>query len=168
MLIKTILVLTFIALLFIYTFYLERFAGSSILGMQGYHILNFSALFVAGSLLSSLGFNKVQFRKFPFFVYTIIFSLLVLTVSIYFNYYGTLKHIIFPVIILLIGYMPIPVLSNFSKIGDMSYGIYVYSFPVSLTLMYFFNLMTFQLMIFSIFISIIFGYLSWHLIEKML
>lgn len=165
-LIRIILLLSFLVLFFVNNFYLERFAGSSVLGMQGYHILNFTAFFVAGSLLSSLGFNLVQNRNTPFFVYSIIFSLIILILSIYFNYYSNLKHIIFPIVILLIGYIQIPVISNFSKIGDMSYGIYIYGFPVAQTLMFFFNLTTFQLMMLSLVISILFGYYSWHLIEK--
>jgi peptidoglycan/LPS O-acetylase OafA/YrhL len=67
---------------------------------------------------------------------------------------------------LLIGYFPIPLLSNFRKIGDMSYGIYIYSFPIEQTFMYYFKFNIYELMISSLVVSIIFGYLSWHFIEK--
>ena len=68
--------------------------------------------------------------------------------------------------VLLIGYMPIKILSDFRKIGDMSYGIYIYSFPIAQIIMYSLSLSTYELMVYSILVSIVFGYLSWHLIEK--
>jgi peptidoglycan/LPS O-acetylase OafA/YrhL len=48
----------------------------------------------------------------------------------------------------------------------MSYGIYIYSFPIQQTLVFFLRLKTYELMILSVVVSIVFGYLSWHLIEK--
>lgn len=65
-----------------------------------------------------------------------------------------------------IGFIPLPFIRTFGKFGDMSYGIYIYSFPIQQTFMYFFKLKTYELIILSIVCSIIFGYLSWHLIEK--
>ena len=55
---------------------------------------------------------------------------------------------------------------NFDKIGDMSYGIYIYSFPVQQALMCCYALSLYQLMFWSLVISIVLGYLSWHLVEK--
>ena len=69
-------------------------------------------------------------------------------------------------IVLTLGFRSLPFFSTFGKIGDMSYGIYIYSFPIQQTLMFFFNLNTDQLIIYSLLASIVFGYLSWHLIEK--
>jgi peptidoglycan/LPS O-acetylase OafA/YrhL len=49
---------------------------------------------------------------------------------------------------------------------DASYVIYIYSIPIQQTLMYFFKLKTYELIILSVMCSIVFGYLSWHIIEK--
>ena len=65
------------------------------------------------------------------------------------------------------GLNPIPFIYNIGeKIGDLSYGIYIYGFPVQQTLMYYFKLNYLELMVYSLIISYIFAYFSWHLIEK--
>lgn len=163
---KVILFSSLVLLIFVCNTSLDRFAGSSIIGMQGYHILNFSAFFVCGSFLASLGFDEIKNKGKLFMVVFLLLVVSVLIVSVYFNKYNTFKHILFPIIILLIGYFPIPLLSNFRKIGDMSYGIYIYSFPIEQTFMYYFKFNIYELMISSLVVSIIFGYLSWHFIEK--
>jgi peptidoglycan/LPS O-acetylase OafA/YrhL len=52
------------------------------------------------------------------------------------------------------------------KIGDISYGVYIYAFIVQQALMYYFGLGTFELTLASIIITYILAYGSWHLIEK--
>jgi peptidoglycan/LPS O-acetylase OafA/YrhL len=145
----------------LYNFYLSRFGGSSLFGLLGLHVLNLGTFFIGGSLLASLQFEKIKNKNLILFV-----SLLILMLSLNFNCYDLIKHIIFPVVVLLIGFIPLPFLRTFGKFGDMSYGIYIYSFPIQQTLMYFFKLKTYELLILSVMISILFGYLSWHLIEK--
>lgn len=161
-----LLFLSVIILILVYNFFMQRFAWSSLFGMQGFHILNFGAFFVVGSLLASLNFDAIQSKSKLFIIGFVLITLSVLIVSVHFNYYNAFKHILFPFLILSLGYMPIPLLVKFAKLGDASYGIYIYSFPVSQTLMYFFILNTQELIIISLVISIFFGYLSWHLIEK--
>ncbi|MCF7560319.1 acyltransferase [Sabulilitoribacter multivorans] len=147
-------------LLFIYNFFLSRFAGSSVFGMLGYEILDLGTFFVCGSLLAAFEFEKVN-KKWVLWV-----IILLAIVSIHFNFYSNVKHIVLPMIILMVGFMPLPFFSTFGKIGDMSYGIYIYSFPIQQTLVYFFKLNVYQLIFWSLLLSILFGYLSWHLIEK--
>lgn len=155
-----LLTFCFVSLLIIYNGFLYRFAGSTIFGMNGYEILDLGTFFVCGSLLSALNFEKL------FKAWFIPLSIFMAMLSIYFNIYDMVKHIVLPVIILSIGFTPLPFFSTFGKMGDMSYGIYIYSFPIQQTLMYFYKLDVFQLMFWSVLISILFGCLSWHLIEK--
>lgn len=157
---QTLLGLALTILLITYNFFLERFAGSSILGMQGYHILNLGTFFVCGSFLASIEFKKYN-SKWILYV-----SMILLLVSIYYHFYSEVKHILLTIIVMSVGFMPLPFFSDFGRIGDMSYGIYIYSFPIQQTLVYFFKLHTYDLMLYSVFISIGFGYLSWDLIEK--
>src|SRR5690606_24424688 len=86
--------------------------------------------------------------------------------SLYFNCYDLLKHIVLPFLVLLLGFLPVRGIKCFGKLGDASYGIYIYSFPIQQTLVWFFKMDASILMIYSILLSIVFGYLSWHLIEK--
>lgn len=156
-----VLLLTFLSFYLIYQFFLDRFASSKVFGMLGYEILNLGTFFIMGSLLASVQFEKYKYN-YVFFGVAVIF----LFVSIYFNNYGIVKHLIFPIIIIFLGYYVLPFLSIFGKYGDASYGIYIYSFPIQQALMYYFQLKTYPLLIWSCLLSIIFGYLSWHFIEK--
>ena len=151
----------FILFYSIYNFYLTRFSSSTLFGIQGYHLLNLGTFFIAGSLLSSMQFESLKYKKLILGV--VIFILLI---SLFLNEYNSVKHIILPIIIMLIGFMPLPFISTFGKFGDMSYGIYIYSFPIQQTLMYFFKMNTYTLMFTSVLLSITFGFLSWHWIEK--
>ena len=151
----------FILFYFLYNFYLNRLAGSTLFGIQGLHLLNLGTFFIGGSLLSSIQFEKLKYKSVILGM-----ALLVLVLLFSFNRYDLGKHIVFPMVVILMGFIPLPFLSAFGKWGDMSYGIYIYSFPIQQTLMYFFKMNTYTLMFTSVFLSISFGYLSWHLIEK--
>jgi len=61
----------------------------------------------------------------------------------------------------------IPKLSSFNKLPDISYGLYLYGWPISNLLIHFQpNINYWILNIESLFISILLGLLSWYLIEK--
>ena len=158
--VRIILVTVFSVLFITFNFFMARFDGSKILGMQGFHILNLGAFFVAGSLLASFKFEELKNQVF------LAATVVVFIFSIYFGFYNVSKHIVFPILVILIGFTPLPYFSAFGKMGDPSYGIYIYSFPIQQTLVYFLKFNVFELMLYSVIISIVFGYLSWHLVEK--
>ena len=151
----------FLLFYLIYNLYFTRFSSSTLFGIQWYHLLNLGTFFIAGSLLSSMQFERLKYKKLILGV-----VLFILFLSLFLNEYNSVKHIILPIIIMLIGFMPLPFISTFGKFGDMSYGIYIYSIPIQQTLMYFFKMNTYTLMFTSVLLSISFGFLSWHWIEK--
>ncbi|MCL9809089.1 acyltransferase family protein [Flavobacterium luminosum] len=156
-----LLLLAFFSFYILYQFYLERFASAEIFGMLGYEILNLGTFFIAGSILACVKFEKYKYN-FVFFG----MAVLLFVGSIYYNYYSMVKHIVFPIIIIFSGYYTLPFLSTFGKYGDASYGIYIYSFPIQQALVYYFQLDTYSLIVYSCLLSVIFGYLSWHWVEK--
>jgi peptidoglycan/LPS O-acetylase OafA/YrhL len=157
----SILLFVYVFFIILYNFYLSRFAESSLMGFQGGHVINLGAFFIAGSVLASLKFQNWRYKKS-----LLVIVGLLLVLSLYFNYYDAVKHMIFPVLVVLIGFIPVKFLSGFGKAGDASYGIYIYSFPLQQTLMHFFKMNTYTLMFVSVIISITFGFFSWHYIEK--
>lgn len=159
--VQLLLFMSFVVLNLGYNFYLGRLGGSSLLGMQGLHILNLGAFFVCGSLFASLRIEQIKNKGF-----ILLIAILIFVLSVYFNFYDAIKHIVLPIVILLIGFIPLPFINTFGKIGDMSYGIYIYSFPIQQTMMYFFKFNKYELILSSVIVSITLGYLSWHLIEK--
>ncbi|AUS04133.1 acyltransferase family protein [Pseudotamlana carrageenivorans] len=160
-LVRVVIGAVFIVMLICYNFFLQRFGGASVLGMQGSHILNLGLFFVCGSFLATLRLEHIKNKKA-----VLLIGAMVLLISVYFNFYMHIKHIMLPIVVLLIGFIPLPFFSSFGKFGDASYGVYIYSFPVQQGLMYFFELKLYPLMFLSVFISIILGYLSWWLVEK--
>ncbi len=144
----------------LYLFFLGRFSGSSILGMQGYHILHLGNYFIAGSLLASLKFEKYKSNA------VLIVLFLILILALYYNFYNQIKHVVLSMFIIIIGYTPIRGIKDFGKLGDASYGIYIYSFFIQQLLMWFFKFNTLHLIIYSLLISTLCGYVSWYLIEK--
>lgn len=69
--------------------------------------------------------------------------------------------------VILIGNASFPLIKSLGKkIGDISYGIYIYAFPIQQSLVHFFHPNPLQLMIYCILITLPFAFLSWHLIEK--
>ena len=114
--IKPCLFVSFILLLVTHTFFLERFSDSSVLGMRGYDIINFGAFFTFGSLLASLNFDKIKDKSQLFFITLIGLLVLISMVSIYFDFYIYIKHVVYSLLIILIGYTPLPFFSDFGKI----------------------------------------------------
>lgn len=147
-------------LLFLFIFFFKTFGEVNFINLKAQFFFNLGTFFAMGSLLASINFQKYVSKKKLFLI------ILLFLMSLYFEVFTVLKHIIFSLLILIIGYIKVPYISTFGKYGDASYGIYIYSFPIQQSLMYYFQLKTCPLMLISCLLSIIFGYLSWHLIEK--
>jgi peptidoglycan/LPS O-acetylase OafA/YrhL len=126
------------------------------------HLLDLGIFFIAGSILAALNIEKFTNKK-----KLLIFICLLITLSICFNFYNYTKYITFPILLILFGLNPSPVICNVvDKFGDLSYGIYIYAFPVQQTLVYYMRLNYFDLMIYSLIITFLLAYISWHIIEK--
>lgn len=125
-------------------------------------MLDLGAYFAAGVLLSAHGFENLPYKKG-----ILLLTFLILWASIFFQFFGIVQHIILPPFFILAAIIPVKMFYKFTdKIGDLSYGIYIYAFPVQQTLMYYFGFNYMELMLYSTILSIFFGYLSWHLVEK--
>ncbi|WP_293895878.1 acyltransferase [Flavobacterium sp.] len=118
--------------------------------------------FIAGSFLASINFEKFKHKK-PLLLLGIIL-LIVATKMGRFQFFG---YLLLPLIILGFGLLKTLYIKSIGqKIGDISYGVYIYGFLVQQTLLYFFDLGTYELMLTSLLITMFLGYFSWHLIEK--
>jgi peptidoglycan/LPS O-acetylase OafA/YrhL len=66
-----------------------------------------------------------------------------------------------------VGFAHIPALRKFNEISDISYGLYLYGWPVQkLLLWYWPNLSPWALFILSLAASAALGFISWHMVEK--
>ena len=144
-----------------YPFFLNNFLFKKIYlkAPQFYELFCF---FFAGALMTYVNIKKVKIKNL-----LIVLAFLLIIISYYYNFFSYVKYLILPIFVILIGTQSTPYLNQIGiKLGDNSYGIYIYGWFIQQLLMYYFNLTTFPLMILSLIISYIVGLLSWHLIEK--
>ncbi|MBC7695210.1 MAG: acyltransferase [Burkholderiales bacterium] len=166
-----IFIVTFVYLLAIVTFYGK---GDIIPGYLYYYIkmpfrffqydvfFSFGFYFCAGVILANFKGWLNQYKGWV--------ALLSLSLSGFFvlmNYFIIASHFVLPFFIISIGLMQTRIINDLgSKIGDFSYGIYIYGFLIQQILMDYYQLNYFQLLVITIPISFISGYISWNFIEK--
>ncbi|WP_114822338.1 acyltransferase family protein [Chryseobacterium sp. KLBC 52] len=160
--VKTVIILLFISsylLSLFHPYFLHGLFMKMELGSN--HFYNLMCFFVGGMIMTYLNTNKRTENIL------IILSFAVLIASVYLNINQYTCYITLPLLVILLGKSSTRYLNKVGEtIGDTSYGIYIYSFPIQQTLMYFVKLDTAMLFILSLPLSILFGYASWHLIEK--
>ena len=77
-------------------------------------------------------------------------------------------HLVLPLLIMSMAFHPTARLSKFGGTGDYSYGIYIYAYPITQTIMYLFgqSITLPGLMLLSTAATLLCAFLSWHFIEK--
>lgn len=95
-------------------------------------------------------------------------ALLILIIGIFTNQFIPAASIGGSYLIFYLALGPVHKFSNFTKYGDLSYGMYIYSFVIQQSLMSFTHngLSQIQNFLLALPISMIFAFLSWHLVEK--
>lgn len=72
-----------------------------------------------------------------------------------------------PVFVILFGSASTPVIRRFGRFGDLSYGVYVYAFPVQQTLIWLTPKLGYLLhLLLAVAITLSLAWISWHFIEK--
>lgn len=142
-------------------FYFYEYIGVDA-GKATHGISRFIFLFFAGSTLA------LYQEKIPFSSKILGFFLVLVTVSslnkttFFFGW-----NIFLPYLVVLLAYQPSRILSYYNKVGDYSYGFYIYAFPVQQMVVSIVNDVSIAGMIFysTIFTGIL-AVFSWHLLEK--
>jgi len=71
-----------------------------------------------------------------------------------------------PYIVLGIAFKSIPYINMIGKKADISYGLYIFHYPVQQTLINFFSLDSLTLLVATLIITVPLAWLSWHLVES--
>jgi peptidoglycan/LPS O-acetylase OafA/YrhL len=144
---------------------LEITSQKSDLGLTGFRpafVIDFGLFFVSGALLSAARLDNLRNKTLFGWLTFILASL-----SLAYGFYDAVEPVLFPLLILMFGLSSTKWISGLNhKIGDLSYGVYIYGFMIQQFLMRFFTLDHIELTLATIPIALLAGYFSWNLIEK--
>lgn len=131
------------------------------------HLFFFTSLgayFSAGMSLSLFTDRLLNDKRLLFVVSTAVFTLSSLVLQRELFVFSMLS---FPVMIITFGYLYVPALHFSRYTGDISYGTYIYAFPLQQALIVLVPTFTpLPFMLPSLLLSWLLGLLSWHLVEK--
>lgn len=120
-----------------------------------------AAYFIAGSILSFVDLKRLN----KSWIKIGLFAVLVLSVLL--GIYKQVSLVLLPLLIMLIGISYSRVLNYIpQKIGDISYGVYIYAFLVQQTCMHYFDLGPYALTALALPVTYLLAYLSWHYVEQ--
>lgn len=118
--------------------------------------------FLMGSLFSCFDFDSMPAKNV-----IAAFLFVVLAASVYCKVGHTVVYFTLPFLVIYVGKQTSKLATwVHDKLGDPSYGIYLYAFPLQQLLIYWYRPSTLVLFIASTLGAFVFGYLSWILIEK--
>lgn len=125
-------------------------------------VFDLGIYFITGSFLACLNWKDWAKRKYVF-----IGSLLLFFAMIFFKTDRAWLFTCLPFVILYIGEQKSKA-ANWvhQKLGDPSYGIYLYAFPLQQFIVYYFKPSTFELFLYASIGAFAFGILSWKFVEK--
>ncbi len=130
--------------------------------LNGWHLFNFGMFFVGG-MLAWLYKDVVRMHTGVFV------ALLIIWIGSWFTSYAVVvSYVCVPYIILWIAQKPVITSRNIQAIPDISYGLYLYAFPVQQSLAFFIakTISVGWFAILSLCVTIPFAYISWRYIEE--
>jgi peptidoglycan/LPS O-acetylase OafA/YrhL len=121
-------------------------------------------VFFAGGALVRLGLDRKRLRldvAGGLLIVWLAFTALVPGLALY------AAWIVLPYVLLAFGVQSTPVIRRASRYGDLSYGLYLWAFPVQQTIVHFFGVLPwlFDVTLVAA-ITALFAYASWHLVER--
>jgi peptidoglycan/LPS O-acetylase OafA/YrhL len=126
------------------------------------YILDVGLYFFAGAFLASVAFDK-----WANLTGVLIISSGLLILSFLIDVFDKGQYLFLPLAIISFGSLSTKYINNLKETtGDISYGIYLYNFPIQQTLVFYFSPHYLHLMFYSMLLSSMAGYFSWHCIEK--
>lgn len=140
------------------TFLSSTFDSLCLDSTQAYRL---STYFLSGSLLTFVNWDKITRMGIQWLLFV------VLALSLWLHVYKFISPLVLPFLIIACGLSFSKILVYIpSKLGDISYGVYIYGFLIQQTLLNYLSLTTLLLTVLSLSITYVLSYLSWHYIEK--
>ena len=128
------------------------------------YFIHLFSMFFAGTVFY-LYRDKIYLSSVVFFI--ILIGLLFLLTIACKDLFFILYCVVFPYLVFYLAYVPSGRIRSFNKVGDYSYGIYIYAFPVQQSVAALLPGVSVASMILLSFVfTLMLSFLSWHLIEK--
>lgn len=126
--------------------------------------LEIAPFFIMGSCIK---IALSSYLRRPEVIIVLVF-VMVTAMSNFPQYFWALNWVVIPVLALSFGTSRLSILPRWGHWGDPSYGMYLYAFPVQQTFQYVTNnqIGLAGMILGTTLISLVLGYISWHLIEK--
>lgn len=158
---KVLLVCLFIFLVIGNIFFYEKLGHYYSFVSSG-DLIDLGTFFIAGSLLACINIEASSYKN-----HILIAGIILLCISFITNQFIYTKYFLIPLCTITGGVLSTQFINKIgSQIGDLSYGIYIYSFPIQQALVYYYKFSPLELMLPTLLIASVFAYFSWHLIEK--
>lgn len=154
-----------IVILLLTDFYLTaKFASSSfgLINMDLKKLLICGIYFIAGSLIYLYKDKLIVTKALTLLL------LVAYLISLFTPWSRYLGYLFLPYLTISLALVDIPIIKKYPRSHDLSYGVYLYAFPVQQTLVHFFggNINIILLFVFATAISLALAALSWRFIEK--
>jgi peptidoglycan/LPS O-acetylase OafA/YrhL len=135
------------------------------LGIEQIHLLHFGLYFFSGVSLNQFRIHDMAPTRARVVVETL---WLLGAVALAFDRPQLTLWLVLPATVILIGNARTPVLHRVGRFGDLSYGLYIYAFPVQQTLIWRFGneYSWTSVLAMTLGTTVLLAFASWHLIEK--
>jgi len=130
-------------------------------GMSAEIAVDLGLFFLAGSALTLVPWQRASLRRM-----LLIAGLLIVIIGLSFHVFYYLRYLGLPVLIMAAGHYYIPVFSQIRRLGEPSYGIYIYAFPLQQAIIQVLSPSPMVVTLLAIPLSMLLGYASWHLVES--
>lgn len=131
--------------------------------INGGRLTELGTFFLFGAFLAAIKFEQIKFKN-----WLIIAAILVTIPTAYFGIYlNGFQFLSIGIAVLAFGLQSFPWINTIGhKIGDLSYGIYIFGFPIQQTIVATLHPNLITLLLVSVPVTMLFAWISWHGIEK--
>lgn len=137
---------------------------SSKISVNDYYLFQFSIFFMAGACFYKLKIHE----NFKLALALLVIGWILGGIAVLFLKPILALFFVVPITTLFLGNLNTDIINRAGRYGDISYGIYIYAFPVQQTFIWLWKdaIPWWLLLFFVLITTTIFAFLSWHLIEK--
>ncbi|MBX2847020.1 MAG: acyltransferase [Acidiferrobacterales bacterium] len=141
---------------------LDSISKYLLISIPHHHFVHLFGVFLLGASLYFYRIHEQSSLAKLAFASVFLFPLLS-----YFNVFVYFYGFLVPLVALAMAYAPAHILRGYNRIGDYSYGIYIYAFPIQQFLIHAYPSLNVQkLSLWAVVLSLFAAGISWHFVEK--